>query len=77
MGFKQSKNDPCTYILNSGGKIFIIAVYVEDIILAEKRYERIQKFTNAIADKFDITDMGKLHHFVGIKINYLNSGISG
>ena len=23
---------------------------------------------------FDITDMDKLHHFVGIKINYLNSG---
>ena len=77
MGFKQSKNDPCIYILNSGGKIFIIAVYVDDIILAEKRCERIQKFTNAIADKFDITEMGKLHHLVGIKINYLNSGISG
>ena len=74
MGFKQSKNDPCIYILNSGGEIFIIAVYVHDIILAGKTSEHIQKFINAIAEKFDITDMGKLHHFVGIKINYLNSG---
>ena len=74
MGFKQSKNDPCIYILNSGGEIFIIAVYVDNIILAGKTSECIQKFINAIAGKFGITDMGKLHHFVGIKINCLNSG---
>ena len=73
MGFKQSKNDPCIYILNSGGQIFIIAVYVGDIILAGKTSERIQKFIIAIAEMFGITDMDKLHHFVGIKINYLNS----
>ena len=42
--------------------------------LQGKTSESIQKFINAIAKKFDITDMGKLHHFVGIKINYLNSG---
>ena len=74
MGFKQSKNDPCIYIMNAGGEIFIIAVYVDYIILAGKITERIQKFINAIAEKFDITDMGKLHHFFGIKISYLNSG---
>ena len=74
MGLKQSKNDPCICILNSGGEIFIIAVYFDDIIQAGKTSERIQKFISAIAENFDITDMGKLHHFVGIKIKYLNSG---
>ena len=62
-------DDPCIYILNSGEEIFIIAVYVDDIILAGKTSECNQKFINAIAEKFDITDMGKLDHFVGIKIN--------
>ena len=50
MGFKQSKNDPCIYILNSGGEIFIIAVYVNNIILAGKTSECIQKLINAIAE---------------------------
>ena len=68
MGFKQSKNDPCIYILNSGGENFIIAVYVCDIILAGKTSERIQKFISAIAEMFDITDMGKLHHFGGLRL---------
>ena len=64
IGFKQSKKDPSwIYILNSGGEIFIIAVYVDDIILTGKTSECIQKFINAKAEKFDITDMGKLHHF--------------
>ena len=60
--------------MNSGGEIFIIAAYVDDNILAGKTPKRMQKFIIAIAEKFDITDMDKLHHFVGIKINYLNSG---
>ena len=32
MGFKQSSYDPCIYMLNPGGEIVIIAVYVNDII---------------------------------------------
>ena len=71
IGFTQSKNDHCIYILNLGGEI--IAVYVDNIIMAGKTSDCIQKFINAIAEKFDNTDMGKLHHCVGIKINYLNS----
>ena len=73
-GFKQSKNDPCIYVLDSGGEIFLTAILIDDIIFTGKTSERIQKFINAIAEKFNITDMGKLHHFVGIKIKYLNSG---
>ena len=37
-----------------------MAVYDNDIILDGKTSEHIQKFINAIAKKFDITDMGKL-----------------
>ena len=55
--------------MNSGGEIFTIAIYVDGFILARKTSERIQKFINAVAEKFDIADMGNLHHFVGIKIN--------
>ena len=32
LGFTQSTNDPCVYILDSGREIFIIAAYVDDII---------------------------------------------
>ena len=71
LDFTQSLNDPCIYINNSGGEVLIVAVYVDDIILAGKSSTRIQEFIQKIAEKFKIKDMGKLHHFLGVKIVYL------
>ena len=36
MNFKQSANDPWIYILQYEDEVFIIAVYVDDIILGGK-----------------------------------------
>ena len=74
MGFKQSNYDPCIYMLNSGGEIVVIAVYVDDIIIAGKTEEIVQQYIKKIAEKFDVTDMGTLHHFLGMKITYADSG---
>jgi len=74
MKFKQSANDPCIYILQSGEEVFIIAVYVDDIILCGKNQDRINEFIGMIGDKFDIRDMGTLKYFLGVKILYLDSG---
>ena len=68
MNFKQSNNDPCIYTLESDGETFIITVYVDDIILAEKDQKRITHFIKMIRDRFHIRDMGKLNHFLGVKI---------
>lgn len=40
MGFVQSTGDPCLYI-STTGEPFIIAVYVDDILLAGKSAQRI------------------------------------
>ena len=49
--------------------MFYIDVYVDDIILVRKDEKRIEKTKYArLSQKFDIKDMGKLHHFLGIKI---------
>ena len=61
-------------MLNSGGETVIIAVYVDDIIIAGKTEEIIQQYIKEIAEKFDVMDMGTLHHFLGIKITYADSG---
>ena len=71
MGFKSSTNDPCIYTLNSGGEVIILAVYVDDIILAGKSTEKIQQIIKEIAEKFDVKDKGELHHFLGVKITRL------
>ena len=68
MNFSQSTYDPCIYIKYSGGEIFIIAVYVDDIILAGEEIKSVQGVKKAIAGRFKVEDMGKLHYFLGVKI---------
>ena len=56
MGFKQPRNDPWIYIMNSVNVNDSVNVinYVNEIYLTGKRSERVQKF-NAVAEKFLLT----------------------
>ncbi len=68
MGFVQSTSDPCVYKKDSGGDNFIIGVYVDDIVLAGKTDREIGEVKTALSASFDIKDLGKLHHFLGMNI---------
>ena len=67
MGFEQANSDPCIYTA-SGGELFLIAVYVDDIILAGRSDQRMKEVKDAIAGKFTVKDLGELHHFLGVKV---------
>ena len=67
MGFTQSTSDPCIYV-DAGGDVFYIGVYVDDIVLAGRTDNRIKEVKTALSRKFDIKDMGKLHHFLGMTV---------
>ena len=67
MDFCQSESDPCIHA-DAGGDMFFIGVYVDDIILVGKDEKRIEEIKYALSQKFDVKDMGKLHHFLGMKI---------
>lgn len=67
IGFIQSKSDPCVYVA-AEGEPFIIAIYVDDILLAGKTNERLKFVKNALASKFEVKDLGKVNYFLGIRI---------
>ena len=67
MGFEQANSDPCIYTA-SGGELFLIAVYVDDIILAGGSDKRMKEVKDAIPEKFMVKDLGELHHFLGVKV---------
>ena len=69
MGFTQSSSDPCIYRSDEGGEIFYLGVYVDDIILAGCSEDRIKEVKAALSQKFEIKDMGKLHHFLGMSVD--------
>ena len=58
MGFEQASSEPCIYNA-SGGELFLISVYVDDIILAGRSDERMKEVKDAIAEKFTVKDLGE------------------
>ena len=68
MKFTQTEGDPCLYVSRDKGETVIIAVYVDDILIVGKTDERIAEVKAAIANRFEVKDMGQLHYFLGVKI---------
>ena len=67
LGFLQSNSDPCIYIA-AVDELAIVGVYVDDIVIAGRSEERLKDFKRAICKRFDMKDLGKLHHFLGLKV---------
>ena len=69
MGFKQTSGDPCLYInLDSEEEVFVVAVYVDDIILGGRSEAKMSEVKAELRLKFEMKDLGILHHFLGVKI---------
>ena len=69
MGFKQTSSDPCLYVyLESEGVPFLIAVYVDDIVLGGRSEAKMTAVKKELSHKFEMKDRGPLHHFLGVKI---------
>ena len=66
MGFVQTDSDPCIYVATEG-EMFVIAVHVDDIVLATKSDKRMAEVKKGLAEGFEVKDMGELHHFLGVK----------
>ena len=68
MGFTQSTADPCIYTSHTGGEVFHIGVYVDDIVLAGANEDHIKLVKSELSSKFDIKDLGELKYFLGITV---------
>lgn len=60
-GLKQSprcwNSVPCIYVKEECGVIFVIAVYVDYILLAEKSDPKVNEAKQALANLFQIKDL--------------------
>ena len=48
--------------------MFVIAVHVDDIVLATKSDKRMAEVKKGLAEGFKVKDIGELHHFLGVKV---------
>ena len=74
LGFLQSQSDRCVYIA-AVGELAVVGIYVDDIVVACKNEEKLKEFKRALCGKVDVKDLGKLHHFLGMKV--IQDDVSG
>ena len=61
--------DPCLHVhANSEWEMFAVAVYADDIILGGKNKSVLNQVKQKLSKKFDIKDLGSIHHFLGVTV---------
>ncbi|XP_019094505.1 PREDICTED: uncharacterized protein LOC109129917 [Camelina sativa] len=75
MGFVQSRTDSSLFIFKCGRDCAYLLLYVDDILLTASSAVLIQKIITKLKTEFPMTDMGKLHHFLGVKADFNAKGL--
>lgn len=69
MGLIQSSADPCLYTAPGGEKV-IVAVYVDDILIATETESKMKYVKTCLSRKFEVKDLGELTSFLGVQIKH-------
>uniref|UniRef100_A0A1X7TEH1 Reverse transcriptase Ty1/copia-type domain-containing protein n=1 Tax=Amphimedon queenslandica TaxID=400682 RepID=A0A1X7TEH1_AMPQE len=75
MRFHPSAADPCLFVRKEKSEeVSIIAVYVDDLIIVAKTGKMMTEIKRSLEARFKMKDLGRLHHCLGITVEYDNSG---
>ena len=70
INFSQCSAEPCIFVKREGEDLSIIAVYVDDLIVITSTPELMKNIKEDLAARFRMKDLGKLHHCLGMTIDY-------
>ncbi|KAI5353802.1 hypothetical protein L3X38_006696 [Prunus dulcis] len=67
-GFYRSPSEATLYTKMSTSGILIVSLYVDDIIYTGSSKEMMAAFKNDMMRQYEMTDLGLLHHFLGLGV---------
>ena len=65
-GFQQSIADPSVFFKWKNGKLNVVSIYVDDLILVVDMLEDLQKTKAELSARFKMKDLGQLRYCLGI-----------
>ena len=74
-GLTRSSHDPNLYYATINGKLIIILLYVDDVLLTGDNTIEIQRLRNAFCRDFDVTDLGLAALYLAAEITRFEDGI--
>lgn len=73
--FFQSETDPCLYWKKVEDKIIYLIVHVDDFIISCIDAELIKQTADDLSKHFSLSNLGELHHYLGLQIKRDKNGI--
>ncbi|CAL8990056.1 unnamed protein product [Prunus brigantina] len=68
-GFTKSQSEATLYVKARGeASILIVSIYVDDIVYTGNDQEMLEDFKKDMKEKYEMTDLGLLHHFLGMGV---------
>ncbi|CAL8165494.1 unnamed protein product [Prunus armeniaca] len=67
-GFKRSLSEATLYVKSAESGILIVSLYVDDIIYTGSSRELLLDFKTEMMKQYEMTDLGLLHHFLGLGV---------
>jgi hypothetical protein len=74
-GFKMGKVDTTLFTKKIGKDLFVLQIYVDDIIFRSTNQDFYEEFGKMMANEFEMSMIGELSYFLGLQIKQLKSGI--
>jgi hypothetical protein len=73
--FSRCHSDPNVYTKKVGSHLIILVLYVDDLILTGSDSKLLNHVKTSLKKKFEMTDLGFLHYFLGLQVLQTNEGI--
>jgi hypothetical protein len=75
IGFSPSRSDYSLFVYHSNNQVAYLLLYVDDIVLTASSSDFLHHIISLLQNEFSMTDLGSLHHFLGIAVTRDNNGI--
>jgi len=73
-GFQKCISEQTLFVKTSGGRILIVSVYVDDLILTGDDEQMMLEFKQSMMMVFDMTDLERIRFFLGIEVQQQTNG---
>jgi spore maturation protein CgeB len=72
-GFQMGKVDTTLFIKKLDNDLFVLQIYVDDIIFGSTNQDFYEKFRKMMASEFEMSMIGELSYFLGLQIKQMKN----
>ena len=65
LGFKQCVADNCLFVKRVCGKMYLISLYVDDILVAGSDLDEVERIKRQFTEHYEMKDLGELNYYLG------------